>query len=52
MVDVGTSILVDAQVRPDFTAETTLQAISATFRSQGLPQHLTVDRVRASWAAP
>src|SRR5262249_42035189 len=44
IVDVGTSILVDAHVRPDFSAETTLQAIIATFRTHGLPQHITVDR--------
>jgi hypothetical protein len=44
MVDVGTSILVDAQVRPDFTAETTLKAVVATLRAQGLPEQITVDR--------
>jgi hypothetical protein len=44
IVDVGTSILVDAQVRPDFTAETTLLAVVQTFRAQGLPAHITVDR--------
>ena len=31
-VDVGTSILVNAQVREDFTAETTLQAVVDTLR--------------------
>lgn len=44
IVDVGTSILVDAHVRPDFTAATTLLSLIATFRKQGLPQHITVDR--------
>jgi hypothetical protein len=44
IVDVGTSILVDAQVRSDFTAETTLLALVRTFRAQGLPAHITVDR--------
>jgi hypothetical protein len=43
-VDIGTSILVNAQPREDFTAETTLQAIVDTFRAQGLPESMTVDR--------
>jgi hypothetical protein len=43
-VDVGSSILGTAQVRTDFTAETTLQAVVATLRSCGLPESLTVDR--------
>src|SRR5919199_1817743 len=43
-VDVGTSILVNAQVREDFTAETTLQAVVDTFRTQGLPESITLDR--------
>jgi hypothetical protein len=41
---VGTSILVNAQPRPDFTAETTLQAIVATLRTHGLPASVTLDR--------
>ena len=36
-VDTGTSILVNAQVREDFTAETTLQAVVETLQAQGLP---------------
>lgn len=43
-VDVGTSQLVHAQPREDFTAETTLQAIIATFRVHGLPESVTLDR--------
>jgi hypothetical protein len=43
-VDAGTSILVNAQPRPDFTAETTLEAIVETFRSHGLPESATLDR--------
>jgi hypothetical protein len=43
-VDVGTSILVNAQPREDFTAETTLQAIVDTFRAHGLPESVTLDR--------
>ena len=43
-VDVGTSILVNAQPQEDFTAETTLQAIVDTFRAHGLPEAVTLDR--------
>jgi hypothetical protein len=43
-VDVGTSILVNAQPRSDFTAETTLQAVVETLRVHGVPEVVTVDR--------
>jgi hypothetical protein len=43
-VDVGSSILVNAQVRPDFTAETTLQAVVETLQQHGLPESVTFDR--------
>lgn len=43
-VDTGTSILLNAQVREDFTAETTLEAIVETLRSQGQPETITLDR--------
>lgn len=43
-VDIGSSILVNAQPRDDFTAETTLQAIVETFQTHGLPQSVTLDR--------
>ena len=43
-VDVGTSILVNAQPREDFTGETTVAAIVEPFRTHGLPESLTVDR--------
>jgi Integrase core domain len=43
-VDVGTSILVNAQVRPDFTTETTLQAVVESLRTHGLPESITLDR--------
>jgi len=43
-VDTGTSILVNAQVREDFTAETTLEAIVETLRQQGRPETITMDR--------
>ncbi len=43
-VDTGTSILLNAQVREDFTAETTLEAIVETLREQGRPETITLDR--------
>lgn len=43
-VDIGTSILVDAQVQSDFTAETTIEAMISTLRHTGLPKQITVDR--------
>jgi transposase InsO family protein len=43
-VDRGTSILVEAQVRADFNAETTLQEIASLLRTHGLPQQVTFDR--------
>ncbi len=43
-VDMGTSVLVAAQVRADFTAETTLEMVAALLRTQGRPQALTFDR--------
>ena len=43
-VDVGTSILVQAQVREDFTAETTLQAVVETLQAHGVPEAITLDR--------
>jgi transposase InsO family protein len=44
MVDMGTSLLLTADVRSDFTAETALLAVSQSFQSQGLPQMVTIDR--------
>ncbi len=43
-VDVGTSILLDAQVRPDFTMATAIQAMAATVQANGLPDQITFDR--------
>jgi len=43
-VDRGTSILVDAQVQSDFTAETTLEAFVRTLRRIGLPHQINLDR--------
>jgi hypothetical protein len=43
-IDMGTSILLQADVRDDFTAETALTAVAHLLQQQGLPQRLTVDR--------
>ena len=43
-VDMGTSILVAAQARADFNAETTLQEVASLLRTHGRPQQLTFDR--------
>jgi hypothetical protein len=43
-VDMGTSVLVAAQVRADFTAESTLEMVAQLLRTHGCPRHLTVDR--------
>ncbi len=43
-LDVGTSILLDAQVQADFSAETALAAVAQLLQRQGMPQLLTVDR--------
>ena len=44
MVDAGTSILLNAQVRPDFTAETALRAAADLVQQHGLPKAVTIDR--------
>lgn len=44
IIDMGTSLLLDAHVRADFTAETALQAISETLVRYGLPNKITLDR--------
>ena len=44
VVDCGTSLLVDARVRADFTEETTLTAVLATLAAHGLPERVTLDR--------
>jgi transposase InsO family protein len=43
-VDVGTSILLDAQVRSDFTLATAIEAMAQTLQSNGLPEQVTFDR--------
>jgi hypothetical protein len=43
-VDVGTSILLNAQVGEDFTAETVLPAVTETLRQYGRPQMGGFDR--------
>ena len=44
IIDEGTSVLVDAQVRADFQAETTLEAVADLFVRQGRPQVVRMDR--------
>jgi transposase InsO family protein len=43
-VDGGTSLLVAADVRADFTEETTLTAIAELFQAHGRPLEITIDR--------
>lgn len=43
-VDTGTSILLNAQVRADFTMATALAAVAATVQQHGLPDMVTFDR--------
>ncbi len=44
LVDSGTSVLLDAQVREDFTAEVALQALVEPLQQYGCPLSLTLDR--------
>ncbi|HEX6288196.1 MAG TPA: integrase core domain-containing protein [Herpetosiphonaceae bacterium] len=43
-IDTGTSILLDAQVRGDFVAETALEAVADLVQRHGVPQQITFDR--------
>lgn len=44
IIDIGTSILLDAHVAPDFTAETALVALTTTLQTYGMPKAITLDR--------
>ena len=44
IIDTGTSVLLDAHVRADFTAETALQALASTLATYGRPRSITLDR--------
>ncbi len=44
IIDMGTSILLDAHVRSDFTAETALEALALTLAKYGMPKKITLDR--------
>jgi transposase InsO family protein len=44
IIDMGTSVLLDAHVRSDFTAETALEALASTFAKYGRPTRITLDR--------
>jgi hypothetical protein len=43
-IDVGTSILLSAQPRPDFSMATAIEAVAATVEEYGLPETITFDR--------
>ena len=42
-VDVGSSLLIDAQARADFTMATTIESVAATVQAVGLPDVVTMD---------
>lgn len=44
VVASGTSVLLDAQVRDDFTAEVALETLATPFQTYGRPECLTLDR--------
>jgi hypothetical protein len=44
VVDVGTSVALEAVVRDDFTGDTTIWAMTHTFLEHGLPERITFDR--------
>ena len=44
IIDSGTSILLEARVRADFTAATALEAVVDALRAHGLPERVTIDR--------
>jgi hypothetical protein len=44
IIDTGTSVLLDAHVRSDFTAETPLEAVARTLAQYGQPTSITLDR--------
>jgi transposase InsO family protein len=44
IIDTGTSVLLGAQVRSDFTAETALEALAITLAKYGRPKRITLDR--------
>src|SRR5436309_900102 len=44
IIDMGTSVLLDAHVRSDFTAETALEALALTLARYGRPECITLDR--------
>ncbi len=43
-MDAGTSIVVGAHVRPDFTADTALRTVADLVEQQGVPHAVTIDR--------
>jgi hypothetical protein len=43
-VDVGTSMLLGAEARADYTMATAIEAVAQTVQQHGLPEHITFDR--------
>jgi hypothetical protein len=43
-IDCGTSLLMAAEVRADFTEETTLTTVAELLRTHGVPETITLDR--------
>jgi transposase InsO family protein len=43
-IETGTSVLLDAHVRSDFTAQTALEALAQTLAKYGRPKQITLDR--------
>jgi hypothetical protein len=44
IIDMGTSVLLAAHVRADFTAQTALEALASTLAKYGRPKSITLDR--------
>jgi hypothetical protein len=44
LIDMGTSVLLDAQVRDDFTAEAARPRLTQTLQRYGRPKQITLDR--------
>jgi hypothetical protein len=44
VVDVGTSILLTANVRSDFTMATAISTLAQLVQTRGLPDQITIDR--------
>lgn len=52
VVDVGSSTLLEAEVREDFHAQTVLSTLAQIFVRRGLPSQITLDRDPRFVASP